>query len=662
VTDPDRLQEEIKMSQFKKLFEPGKIGTLSIKNRYVMPSMGNSTPDDEGYVTEKTIEHYVERAMGNFGLIVVQFTSVMANARGSQHHMSLYDDKFIPKLRALPVAVKKYGARIALQLAHAGSPSRLMRLAGFKEGDQVLVSSSAVPNLVSGIVPKELSKSEIRELVDAFAQATWRAREAGFDAVEINGAHGKLLNQFLSPYYNRRTDEYGGSLENRARFGCELLDAMRRKVGSEFPLLMRMNARDGFEGGLEIGEAVKVAQMYVEAGAQALDISAGDDEGKQWTFLTHLQQPGGLVNLAEAIKKAVKVPVIATGRLGDPVLAERILEEGKADFIALGRPSLCDPYLPLKVQEGRLQDIDVCITCGNCTALTGAPPERRKGRLPCIYNPGLARALRMGIQPAPKAKSVMVIGGGPAGMEAAKVAALRGHKVTLYEKADELGGQWNIVCQEDRKEHFMAFAEHQKKGLKEAGVSIVLNQEVTPELVKQQKPDVIILAAGASPAKLKVPGIDGKNVVQAVDVICNRAIVGDRVVVIGGRYIGLEVAVSLARQNKKVSICEMFEIGHDGNRATMGALKEELIEYGVHLYPNSKVVEIRDNGVMVVNLDSVFFLKADTVVLAVGTIPEKGLMDKLGSLVSEVHAIGDCLQPQDALAAVSQGAEVGCKI
>jgi NADPH-dependent 2,4-dienoyl-CoA reductase/sulfur reductase-like enzyme len=248
-------------------------------------------------------------------------------------------------------------------------------------------------------------------------------------------------------------------------------------------------------------------------------------------------------------------------------------------------------------------------------------------------------------------------------MEAGRVAAERGHKVTLYERDSKLGGQWNIACQEEHKGHFAAFTERLKQGLSKAGATIVLNQEVTPALVRQKSPDVIILATGAKPAKLNVPGVEGKNVVQATDVICRKAKVGNRVAVIGGRYIGIEVAISLAQQNKKVSLVTRSKLGRDiGNRANMGMMRDLLIEHGVYVYPDSKVVEISDNGVLSVTSDHLFFLKADTVVLAVGFTPEKELIDKLGSLVPEVHAIGDCVEPQDALAAISQGAEVGCII
>jgi NADPH-dependent 2,4-dienoyl-CoA reductase/sulfur reductase-like enzyme len=341
------------------------------------------------------------------------------------------------------------------------------------------------------------------------------------------------------------------------------------------------------------------------------------------------------------------------------VLAEKVLQEGKADFVALGRPLLVDPYLPLKAKEDRLQDICRCIYCGNCAAHSG---DGKGDRRPCIWNPELAREGKLRIQTSPTAKSVMVIGGGLAGMEAGRVAAERGHKVTLYERNSALGGQWNIACRQEHKRHFAAFAERLQQGLNKAGVTVVFNQEVTPELVRQKSPDAVILATGATPAKLNVRGVEGKNVVQATDVICGKVNVGDRVVVVGGRYVGIEIAISLAQQNKKVSLVTRRRLGRDIGRANMAALRDLLIEHGVHVYPDSEVVEISGNGVLSVNFGSLFFLKADTVVLAVGFTPEKELMDKLGSLVPEIHTVGDCVEPKDALAATSQGAEVGYKI
>ena len=384
------------MDRFAELFRPGRINHLEIKNRIVMAAVGSSLADDEGYVTDRAIDYYVERAKGGVGLIIVKLTSVMKNARGSKNHLAAYDDRFIPRLRDLSRAVKGHGARIALQLGHHGNnASHPRRQQGFPPGEQVVVGPSPVAYIETGVIPHELTRAEIGELVEAFASASLRAKDAEFDAVEFHGAHGKLISQFLSPYYNRRTDEYGGSVENRARFASEILAAARKKVGPFFPLIMRMDGWDGYEGGFSLEEAVTTAPLFVEAGADALHVSAGASEATHWQFLTYLQESGGLVHLAEAVKKVVTVPVITVGKLGDPLLAEEVLKQGKADFIAMARPLVADPCLVNKTREGRLEEIRSCIYCNNCVGSGGY-----KG-WSCTVNPSVLREREYAITPAP---------------------------------------------------------------------------------------------------------------------------------------------------------------------------------------------------------------------------------------------------------------------
>jgi len=656
VKDAAAVEEDIqgiRMDVFRELFQPGRINCLELKNRFIMAAAGNAMADDEGFVTDRAIDYCVERAKGGVGLVIVKFTSVIANARGSRNHMAAFDDKFIPRLRDLSIAVQRHGARVALQLGHHGNDLSLpRRQSSFPPGEQPVVAPSPVPYVATGVIPKPLSREEIAELVQAFAQACGRAKEAGFDAVEFHGAHGYLINQFLSPYYNRRSDEYGGSPEKRARFGAEILAAARKKVGPHFPLIMRMDGWDGYEGGFVLDEAVKVAPIFVQAGADALHVSAGAREAVQWQFLSYLQESAGLVHLAEAVKKVVSVPVITVGKLGDPVVAEQVLKQGKADFIALGRPLIADPHLVRKAQEGRPEEIRSCIYCSNCLG------ESYKG-WSCTLNQSVLREREFEIKPAPRIKQVMVIGGGLAGMEAAKVCAQRGHNVVLYEKSGALGGQWNIACQQEHKEHFATVTRRLKQEMDQAGVSVVLNAEVTQEFVRKQNPDTVIIATGAAPASLKVRGIAGKNVVQANDVICGKANVGDKAVVIGGRYVGMELAVALAEKGKDVSLVTRRKVGRNVRKNIRLFLMERLIETGVKLYPDSEALEIRPNGVVAVNEGNLFFLKGATVILAVGAIPENGLVESLKSVVSELYAIGDCVEPKDAMAAVKQGAEVG---
>ena len=646
--------QKSKLNTFTELFRPGSINLLEMKNRIVMAAVGSSLADAEGYVTDRAIDYYVERAKGGVGLIIVKLTSVMKNARGSRNHLAAYDDKFIPRLGDLSRAIKGHGARVALQLGHHGNnASHPRRQQGFPPGEQVVVGPSPVAYIETGVIPHELTRAEIHELVEAFASASRRAKEAGFDAVEIHGAHGKLISQFLSPYYNRRTDEYGGSVENRARFGAEILAAARRKAGPDFPLIMRMDGWDGYEGGFSLEEAVTTAPLFVEAGADALHISAGASEATHWQFLPYTQESGGLVHLAEAVKKVVTVPIITVGKLGDPLLAEEVLKRGRADFIALGRPLVADPCLANKTREGRLEEIRSCICCNNCVG-SGS----YKG-WSCTVNPSVLREREYAITPASVRKNVMVIGGGLAGMEAATVCAQRGHTVTLFEKTGELGGQWNIACRQEHKQHFAAVTRRLKREMDDAGVTVVLHTEVSKALVEKRHPDTVIIATGATPATLPVRGADRENVVQANDVILGTAPVGNRVVVIGGRHVGMEVAIALARQGKDLSLVTRRKVGRDVRKATRLALLDMLMEQKVRLYPYFEVVEIRAGGVMAVNEGTLFFLKADTVILGVGATPEQGLIDTLRPLVAELHAIGDCVEPKDALAAISQGAEVG---
>ncbi|MFH1486725.1 MAG: NAD(P)/FAD-dependent oxidoreductase [Chloroflexota bacterium] len=643
--------------QFPKLFEPGRIGTLQLQNRLIMAAMGTFSATAEGEATQRMLDYYAARARGGVGLIIVQLTSVMANARGGRYHLAAYDDKFIPRLRKISQVAHEHGAKIALQFGHHGTEhSEPPRLKGFEPGEMDIVAPSAIPYTRTGVVPRELSIAEIHQIAEAFAEAARRARDADFDAVEFHGAHGKLISQFFCPYYNRRTDDYGGSLEKRARFACEILERSRSKVGSDFPLILRVDGYNGFEGGATIDDLVKQVPLLVEAGADALHISAGSTEASHWQFVTYLQPYGMLVPFAAAVKKVAKVPVIAVAKLGDPAVAEQVLRDGSADFVALARPFLADPELPNKVREGRDNEIVRCIFCNNCFANMW-----RRG-LCCTVNPSLNREREFEITPARSPKNVLVVGGGLAGMEAARVAAERGHRVTLYERSDKLGGQWNIACQQEAKREFASVTLRLSRGLERAGVKVIMNTEVTPELVKESHPDVVVVATGAVPATLDVPGANGKNVVQAVDVITGQTTVGQEVVVIGGRYVGMELAVELAGQGKRVSLITRRQLGRDLERNTRLVLRDRLIEHGVFLYPYSLVLQITDKGVAAATDNERFFLKADTVVLAVGASPVNALARQLEGLVPEVHQIGDCVEARDALEAIYSGAEVGRQV
>ena len=655
------------MTQLTRLFEPGMIGKMELRNRIVMAALGTMSADAQGYITERTIDYYAERAKGGVGLIISQGTSILREGRGP-HFSGLWDDKFIPKLKELSQAVHQYGGKMALQLHHSGKTLFRLRLyfEDPKEAEEIdVIGPSAVPWVWNGLAPREMSKEDIKHLVEAFAEGARRTKDAGFDAVEFHGAHGYLISSFLSPFTNKRTDEYGGGVENRARFACEILACAREKVGPDFPLILRVSGSDYLPGGITIEQTVRQAPLFVEAGADALHISASGQETTEWQFLSYLWPDGAIVHLAEAVKKVVNLPVFTVGKIGDPLLAESILQEGKADFVAMGRALLADPELPNKAREGRIDDIRRCIYCNNCFS---APyNEKIKfGGLFCTVNPALFREREFTLKPTTSPKKVMVVGGGLAGMEAARVLAERGHQVSLYEKNGRLGGQWSIASQqEDKKVYASTLTEYMSRGLQSTGVKVTVRKEVTAELVKEARPDVVVVATGAVPKTPDVPGVDGKNVVQAVDVFMGKAEVGQKVVVVGGRLVGMEVADFLAQQGKKVSLVTLHKLGEDGRPLDVEiyrTLRDRMIDHGVFIYPDSPLLEIRDNGAYVVNNRDLLFLEADTVVLAMGMRSENKLAEELKDIVSEVYTIGDCVEPRDAMDAIREGAEVARQI
>jgi 2,4-dienoyl-CoA reductase-like NADH-dependent reductase (Old Yellow Enzyme family)/thioredoxin reductase len=644
------------MTGLDNLFEPSRMGKMELKNRLVMAPMGTTSSDIEGYVNQRTIDYYVERAKGGVGLIITQATSILREAHRS-YDMAIYDDTFVPGLNELVRAVQSYGTKMACQLSHDYRSSK----------ETEVVGSSAVSCFTYQVILREISRNEIHDLVEAFAEAGRRAKKAGFDAVEIHGAHGYFLSAFLSPFMNKRTDEYGGNVENRARFASEIIARTREKVGSGFPILIRMNGSDFLGGGLMIDEAQRQAAMFVEAGVDAVDVSAATQDSRQWRDLSCMYPDGAIVHLAEAIKKVVKVPVITVGKIGDPVLADRILQEGKADFVAMGRALLVDPELPNKAKGGRFNDIRKCIYCNNCRIgyLSLERIETRGTSLACTVNPALLREREFELKPALSPKKVMVVGGGLAGMEAARVLAERGHQVSLYEKSGELGGQWNIACSMPSKSIFTTLRQRLILGLDEAGVKVTLNKEVTRQFVEDRKPDAVVVATGATSLTIDVPGADGENVVQAIDVFTGKVRVGNRVVVIGGRLRGMEAADFLAEQGKRVTLVTKNRLGEDGvplERNAFVTLRDRLVERGVMLLPLSPVFGIRDNGVYVVNNNELLFLPADTVVMGVGAKPESRLAAELQGIVPELHTVGDCVQARDAREAMNEGAEVGRKI
>ncbi len=455
--------------------------------------------------------------------------------------MAIYDDKFIPGLSELSQAIKKHGARAAIQLHHAGRYSK----SGITGQQIVAPSSISLPGME---VPQELTLSDIKNLIDSFAKAAGRVKKAGFEGIELHSAHHYLFAQFLSPVSNNRRDAYGGSLRNRARFLLEVLEAIKGAVGASFPIWCRLNGEENdVEGGLTIEDTREIAIMAEQVGADAVHVSAIPP-------IRSLFSPMGWgLHLSRAVKRGVKIPVIAVGKL-NPELAEKALEEGMADLISLGRPLIADPELPNKIMSGKTEDIRPCLYCSICEH------ERRDDNgIQCAVNFAAGREKDCALVPPCQARKLIVVGGGPAGMEAARVASLRGCEVELYEKKDRLGGQLNPASVAPHKEDVGRLTKYLAKQMENLSVKVNLGQEATPESVIDSKPDAVIIATGITLHKLDVPGSDETRVVSFEDVLDGTAEVGACVIVVGGGLIGCETSLYLAGRGRKVTIVEVLD-------------------------------------------------------------------------------------------------------
>ena len=645
--------------KFQKLFSPIKLGSLELTNRFVVPPMVTNLANEDGTVSQALIDYWVARAKGGWGLLIVEFTAIDPLGKVGPCHPCLWSNKFIVGLKKLTAAVHNYGARIAIQLSHTGrqTTQKIIGIPGAQP-----VSASPIPCPLDREMPRELSTEEIYELIEKFGDAAVRARDAGFDAIEIHGAHGYLLAQFMSTYSNKRIDEFGGSLHNRMRFPIEVIHNIRRKIGPSFPLIFRMSVDEKVPGGRTLDESRVIARMIEEAGIDAIDVSVGVSGSSQYIIAPSVLPPGFLLSSSQEIKKAVSVPVIAVGRINHPLLAEDAIEAGKADLVAWGRTSLADPELPNKVAAGQLDDICPCIVCMQGCIRSFPLPDKPLPKLgvTCLVNPFCGREGEMQIKPAIKRKKVIIVGSGPAGLEAAWIAAARGHQVTLYEKNSALGGQFRIAAIPPFKQDVARAISYYIHMCKKYGVYFKMGTEATARQIVAKKPDAVIIATGSEPIIPDISGINGNRVTTAWDILEGKKQAGNKVLVVGGGMVGCEVADFLGEHLHSVTLIEMSsEIAKDVPSAVEYFLIRRLKEYGVQIETETSVIEFLEDGAMVNKNGKKSKLEGfDTIVLALGTKSVNYLKGQLEKKITELYVIGDALEPRKAIEAIEEGARV----
>jgi len=624
------------------LFEPITIQGMTLKNRIVMPAMQVNV----GFRSERAQASYRERARGGAGTIIVGATSVDQFTLDEVWGKAGAAARFLKGAALLANAVRQAGAKVGIQLWHGNHyPSGI----GMYDVRGEAVAPSPREDM------RELTTDEIDRIVYKFASAAASARMAGYDFIELHCAHGYLPCQFFSPAFNRRRDEYGGDLDGRMRFGLECVRAMRRAVGEDYPIFYRLGAWEDTTDGIRLEDGVEFAIALEKAGVDVIDVSVGSLAEAGFGPIPGPDHPlGAFVHLAAAVKRRIKVPVMAVGRINSAVVAESILTESKADLIAIGRQLIADPFWPEKVASDHSEDIIPCLSCNTCI-----DSARSMGELCCAVNPSLGREVEYALKPAEVRKKVLVVGGGPAGMVAAMTLAGRGHDVSLWEKG-ELGGQLAVAAVPPYKGEIAQLRESLMRQVKKAGGSILRGREAGIELIEEMCPDAVVLATGSRPIIPEIPGIEQTKVALALDVLAGKVGIGEQVAIIGGELVGCETAGYLADRGHQVTVMRRGDaVATNMNPIARDILLARLTTKGVTLLPGVSYERITDEGVAITKAGKGQIIPADTIVVAAGATPEVSLLGALEARGVEMYAIGDCASPGKIANAMSAGARVG---
>jgi 2,4-dienoyl-CoA reductase (NADPH2) len=659
------------------LFRSIFIGSVELKNRIFMPAMHLNMCRNY-IVTEQLIEFYRERAKGGAGLISVGYATV-DELSGTPANIGAHLDEHLPGLTALAEAIHDGGAKATVQLNHAGRYNSSFFLGGRKP-----VAPSPVPCRMTRETPEELGVKEILDTIRRFGQAAERVQKAGFDLVEILAGTGYLISEFLSPLTNKRTDEYGGSLENRMRFGLDVIREVKSRLGNDFPILVRLNGNDFMEGGIGPEDLLIFGAALENIGVDALCVNVGWHEAQVPQIVTKVPR-GAFAYLARDMKKRVSIPVIASHRINDPQIARLLISENFCDMVAIGRALIADPWFPEKARTGRESEIIHCVACGQ-----GCFDNLFKMKsVECLCNPRAGHEHEAQSAKTDNPKNVMIAGGGVAGMSAAIAAAEQGHKVSLYEKGLQLGGQLHLAGAPPGRGEFLVFGEDLACQLALYDIKVLLNSGVDGETLAQENPDYLILATGGESVIPAIPGVDGENVVSAWDVLAGKVETGRKVVVIGGGAVGIETALLLAEQGtlsgeelkfllvngavpaeklyqlategtKEVVVVEMADnLGANFGKSTRWGMLQDVSRFGIKALAQTKVLEITGTGVRIEHGGNEQVLVAESVVLAVGTKSVNPLEKIAAELGIACRVVGDALAPGTVFEANHQGYNAG---
>lgn len=635
----------------KKLFSSFDIKNCHLKNRIVMPGLASFLIENDGSYSDKTIEHYRLRAAGGPAMIIMEAHGVAPEGIVSNHQARIYDDRFIKHLSRAAAVIKKEGSVPAIQIHHAGRqvPFRVINKRPFAP------STLPCPAIKGDVEPLDIKG--IKKIIRQFGDAAERAVKAGFELIEVHGAHGYLINQFISGFSNIREDEYGRDTYGRARFAREIIAEIRGRLGSDFPLSFKISAQEFVPNGLTTEESIEILKGLVEEGIDVVQVSAGNDATPEWICQPMFMEQACLADSAAKIKAALNIPVMVVGRINDPFIADDIIDEGKADIVCMGRGLLADPELPQKAQAGNFEDIRTCIACNTCMQSIF-----RKGRIECLVNPSLGREKEMEISPAYRPRKVMVIGGGPGGLNAARVAAMRGHHVSLYERHLSLGGQLLLGTLTPHKKGVVSLIDFLVNQIRKYNVDCHLGVDANLETIKANNPDVVIIATGSIPFIPDVTGIDSGLVCTAHEIFNGTRRDIKKAVIIGGGATGCEVAIDLSGKGCDVTIVEQLpKIGIQIEAITRKMISRLLKENNVNIITDHRLSRISENGAFIEDKEGKgLFLEADKVVVSVGNRPvDNDLVNHAKELGIEIHLIGDCVEARSAKEAILEGAIIG---